>query len=237
MANKDKKPGHSGGDTLIAVLIALICGTSAFLVFLLGGSFIAQRLENSQAVDQPPAASQDVRTASPSNAPSSAPSSVPSPEPVLESDNPEEPSEEPSNEPDPEPAQTAEPVQESEPPAAEPSQAPAQTQAPASTPTPTRTPTAPTTPSQNPAPAVSIQPVQNTTAPIQSGNAGTTLNSNGTYTHDFSGGHVLGTVNSDKYHTYDCSAAKKIPPENEVWYDSAADARADGRDLCGICGK
>jgi len=48
-------------------------------------------------------------------------------------------------------------------------------------------------------------------------------------------GKLLGTVNSDKYHSHNCQAAKKIPAGNEVWYDSIEAAEADGRKPCGIC--
>lgn len=67
------------------------------------------------------------------------------------------------------------------------------------------------------------------------GNAPTAKNSDGTYKHDFSGGRVLGTKNSNKYHNSDCIGARKIPPENEVWYTSVSDAVADGREACGSC--
>lgn len=68
-----------------------------------------------------------------------------------------------------------------------------------------------------------------------SGNNSTTLNSDGTYTHDFSGGRLLGTTESDKYHNNDCAGAKKIPPSNEVWFDSIADAEANNYKPCGNC--
>ena len=53
-------------------------------------------------------------------------------------------------------------------------------------------------------------------------------------------GVVLATnkkTNKPVYHIYNCQAADKILPENEIWYDSVEDARRDGRVLCGICGK
>lgn len=53
-------------------------------------------------------------------------------------------------------------------------------------------------------------------------------------------GAVLATSAKTKkpvYHIYNCRAADKILPENEIWYDSAEEARKDGRVLCGICGK
>lgn len=71
--------------------------------------------------------------------------------------------------------------------------------------------------------------------PGSSGSRVTTKNLDGTYKHDFSGGRVLGTKTSDKYHNSDCIGARKIPPENEVWYSSVADAVAAGRESCGSC--
>lgn len=70
----------------------------------------------------------------------------------------------------------------------------------------------------------------------------TTRNSDGTYTHDFSGGRVLITTASDNnddpvYHTEDCQAARQIPPESESWYVSAQAAESDGRRICGYCDK
>lgn len=69
-----------------------------------------------------------------------------------------------------------------------------------------------------------------------------TTGSNGSYTHDFSGGRVLITKASNNkgnpvYHIKDCVSAQKIPPENESWYESAEAAKAAGRSLCGNCGK
>lgn len=233
---KDKKPGLTGGDILIAVLIALAGGTAAFLVILIAGSLLAPDFGKSPTADQPPAVSRPIRGTLPSSAPASAP--TPAPEPT-------EPPEEPSNEPEPE--QTAEPAQQTAEPTAKPTQAPppAQTRAPA--PTPTKTPAAAPsrTPAQNPGPVVSINPtvppVRQTQAPTQSG-GGTTSNGNGTYTHDFSGGRVLYTTQSNNnndpvYHTRDCRAARIIPPENTAWYASAQAAINDGRRLCGFCNK
>ena len=68
-----------------------------------------------------------------------------------------------------------------------------------------------------------------------SGNSATTKKSDGTYQHDFSGGRILGTKESNKYHNSDCIGARKIPPENEVWYNSVSDAVAAGRESCGSC--
>lgn len=66
-------------------------------------------------------------------------------------------------------------------------------------------------------------------------NSATTKKSDGTYQHDFSGGRILGTKESNKYHNSDCIGARKIPPENEVWYNSVSDAVAAGRESCGSC--
>ncbi len=88
----------------------------------------------------------------------------------------------------------------------------------------------------------SVQPQATTSAKNIGPNDGTKSSGNGTetYTHDFSGGKVLITKASDNnndpvYHTRDCMAAKKISPSDEYWYDSAKDAEADGRRLCGNC--
>lgn len=94
---------------------------------------------------------------------------------------------------------------------------------------------APSNPPVDPTDATQAPTALPTQAPEQSGSAGTVRNNDGTYTHDFSGGRMLGTVNSDKYHYYDCRAAKTIPPENCVWYNSEDEAKADGRSRCGIC--
>lgn len=45
----------------------------------------------------------------------------------------------------------------------------------------------------------------------------------------------VGSIKSDKYHYPSCSAAKRIKPENEIWFSSSADARAHGYVPCGIC--
>ena len=45
----------------------------------------------------------------------------------------------------------------------------------------------------------------------------------------------VGSIKSDKYHYPSCNAAKKIKPENEIWFTSSADARAHGYVPCGIC--
>jgi hypothetical protein len=45
----------------------------------------------------------------------------------------------------------------------------------------------------------------------------------------------VGSIKSDKYHYPSCSAAKRIKPENEIWFSSSADARAHGYVPCKIC--
>lgn len=47
-------------------------------------------------------------------------------------------------------------------------------------------------------------------------------------------GKYVGSIKSDKYHYPTCSAAKKILPENLIWFDSAADAQSKGYSPCGI---
>lgn len=179
MAKKDKKKRLLDGSDIALAILAALGGAVAFMtVVAVAGSIMFPDSGKRVTADQPPA--QTVR----GTLPSRAPSATPTPSPV-------EPSEEPSNEPEPEPS--AEPVQQTTAPA--PTQAPAQTQAPApaqtKAPTPTKAPTATpsrapaATPSrapatQNPAPAISVQPVQQSQAPAQSGNqSGATANPNG----------------------------------------------------------
>lgn len=45
----------------------------------------------------------------------------------------------------------------------------------------------------------------------------------------------VGSVKSDKYHYPDCQWAKKIKPENEIWFSSSEDARAQGYVPCKVC--
>lgn len=56
-----------------------------------------------------------------------------------------------------------------------------------------------------------------------------------TYDHDFSNGRLLGTIKSNKYHCKDCIGARKIPPENEIWFTSVSDAETNGYEPCGSC--
>lgn len=51
-------------------------------------------------------------------------------------------------------------------------------------------------------------------------------------------GEYIGSSISDKYHPFPgCSAAKKIKPENEVWFNSVEEARAANYKPCGNCFK
>ena len=48
-------------------------------------------------------------------------------------------------------------------------------------------------------------------------------------------GKFVGSKKSDKYHYPSCTHAKKILPENEVWFDSVSAAKAAGYVPCGGC--
>lgn len=50
-----------------------------------------------------------------------------------------------------------------------------------------------------------------------------------------SAGKLVASAGSDKFHWPDCKWAKKILSENEIWFDSAADAIAAGYGACGTC--
>jgi competence protein ComEC len=45
----------------------------------------------------------------------------------------------------------------------------------------------------------------------------------------------VGSVKSNKYHYPSCQWAKKISPQNEIWFTSSADAQARGYVPCGVC--
>lgn len=45
----------------------------------------------------------------------------------------------------------------------------------------------------------------------------------------------VGSIGSDKYHDPDCRWAKKILPENEIWFSSKEEAQAAGYSPCGTC--
>ncbi len=48
-------------------------------------------------------------------------------------------------------------------------------------------------------------------------------------------GQFVGSLESDKYHYPSCRWAKKILPENEIWFSSSEEARAAGYFPCGVC--
>ncbi len=48
-------------------------------------------------------------------------------------------------------------------------------------------------------------------------------------------GRFVGSKNSDKYHLPNCRSAKKIKPENQVWFSSQEEARSKDYQPCGIC--
>lgn len=45
----------------------------------------------------------------------------------------------------------------------------------------------------------------------------------------------VGSVNSDKYHRSSCEWARKIKPNNEIWFSSAEDAHSQGYVACKVC--
>ena len=50
-----------------------------------------------------------------------------------------------------------------------------------------------------------------------------------------SSGKFVGSTKSDKYHYPSCRWAKKILPQNEIWFASSEEARAAGYVPCGVC--
>lgn len=46
---------------------------------------------------------------------------------------------------------------------------------------------------------------------------------------------VVASKNSDKYHFTWCSGAKRIKPENQIWFTSATEAEKAGYVLAGNC--
>lgn len=48
-------------------------------------------------------------------------------------------------------------------------------------------------------------------------------------------GKYVGSTDSNKYHYPTCSSAQNILPEHEIWFESAADAQAQGYSPCGRC--
>lgn len=111
------------------------------------------------------------------------------------------------------------------PPTQMPSDAPQETEAPVSaTPTPTaqqpeNPAVQPTPQSPDPAPVATAQPTQGVTGPVSST------------------GTLVGSLQSNKYHRPSCRHAKKIEPENEIWFSSVEDAKAHGYVPCGTCSK
>ena len=49
------------------------------------------------------------------------------------------------------------------------------------------------------------------------------------------GGVYIGSVNSNIYHYPSCEWAKRIYPQNEIWFSSVADAKAHGYRACKVC--
>lgn len=50
-------------------------------------------------------------------------------------------------------------------------------------------------------------------------------------------GQFVGSVNGNKYHLPNCPSAKKIMPQNQIWFDSEEEAQKAGYVKCGNCGK
>ncbi|MDD3566135.1 MAG: thermonuclease family protein [Methanothrix sp.] len=50
-----------------------------------------------------------------------------------------------------------------------------------------------------------------------------------------SSGKFVGSLESDKYHYPSCRWAKKILPQNQIWFASSEEARAAGYVPCGVC--
>lgn len=46
---------------------------------------------------------------------------------------------------------------------------------------------------------------------------------------------LVGSINSDKYHYEDCEWAKKIKPENQIWFSSPEEAWKAGYKPCKVC--
>lgn len=45
----------------------------------------------------------------------------------------------------------------------------------------------------------------------------------------------IGSVNSDKYHFPECKWAKNIKSENEIWFETADDAKSEKYKPCKSC--
>lgn len=233
MAKKNKKKRLLDGTDIALAILAALGGSVLFMTAVLVAGSIMFPDSGKRVTAEAPSAQPSYRGTLPSRAPTQAPTPEAVESIVPDVTDAPESAQTPSEavHDAPEPANSQASAQNNTPsPAASKAPAPTTTRAP----TPARAPAA-----QNPGPVVSINPTapptRQTQAPAQSGNAGTIRNNDGTYTHDFSGGKMLGTINSDKYHYYDCRAAKTIPPENCVWYNSEEEAKADDRSRCGIC--
>lgn len=87
----------------------------------------------------------------------------------------------------------------------------------------------PITPTIQPAPQT---PSQGTAQQVPSGGG-----NQETYPKDPSKGKYIGSILETKYHYPSCRHAKRILPENEIWFDTIEEAKADGvgRDACGTC--
>lgn len=48
-------------------------------------------------------------------------------------------------------------------------------------------------------------------------------------------GQFVGSINSDVYHYPSCTYAKKIKPENQIWFTDADDAVRHGYRPCSVC--
>ena len=51
----------------------------------------------------------------------------------------------------------------------------------------------------------------------------------------FANKKFVGSTKSDKYHYPECRWAKKISPDNEIWFSSLDDAKMKGYVPCGVC--
>lgn len=113
-----------------------------------------------------------------------------------------------------------------------PSSAPArESPLPSASPSQSTSPSASPSPTQSEKPSESQAPANTPQAP-----AGNDRDSK------FASGQVLATTESDNngkpvYHTKNCTAAKKIAEESELWYESEQAAKDVGRDICGYCDK
>lgn len=201
------------GEKILAGFLIAVASVGA--IFFLALGTVAFFNGRGETAEHPPTPSHAIRGTLPSTPPTETPTKETA-----------EPTEGPENQPQQEESPTDAPTEN---PAANPPAT--QTQAP--------------THAQPPVPATTINPTsppaQQTQTPVRPA-GGTVSNGDGTYTHDFTGGRVLATAESNNnndpvYHTKDCTSARKIPPENEIWYASEQAAKDAGRRLCGNCGR